>query len=299
MPSIFMAIPSYADPELPRTVDSAIRASSGSHPIRVSVAEQVTRYGEAYRMGRLLDEHVDLHIASVGERLIGLGGARQLAESRYAGEDLQVQVDSHARFEADWDVYLVELVDQLGSDAIISQGSWSNPWTDADKVPVCELDRMEGGIPAGHVAMVEPSSGRVDEAYPARTVLGGAIAGRSWCAEVPADPHILFGGEEPCLAARLWTNGRSLTHARLPWYQPIAGEDRPGGRAWLHPDWAEMDATSQRRVQALLTGSSLPDDDPAGLELEEYGLGSIATLADWLAYSGLDYQAGTVKTPWP
>ena len=39
--------------------------------------------------------------------------------------------------------------------------------------------------------------------------------------------------------------------------------------------------------------------DPAGLDLDRYGLGDVRTLADWTEYSGLDYKNLSVRTPWP
>ena len=237
MQSIFVSIPSYADPDLPRTIDSVIRSSSGQHSIHISVAEQVTRYAEAYALDRRLDEHVVLDVASVGgAHLLGLGGARNLAETRYNGEHIQVQVDSHARFDSDWDIAIYDLLATADERAVISSYR-SSPWAYPGSVPVCRFDRIEGGIPRGFVDMVDPDSGRLDQLYPARTVLGGAVVGRAWCDTVPADPHILFSGEEPALAARLWTHGRTLWHGRLPWYQADAGGERctAGSRARRRP----------------------------------------------------------------
>ena len=80
----------------------------------------------------------------------------------------------------------------------------------------------------------------------------------------------------------------------------MAGGHRPGGqRAYHHPDWPERDAQTYRRVSSLLTGQPLEDGDPASEELDLYGLGTVATLDEWLEYSGLDYRAGVVRTPWP
>ncbi len=295
--AIFMPLAAYAEHDLPRTIESAIGAASGRIALHISVCEQVTRYADAYAVGRWLPDYVRLDIRLVGDRLIGLGGARQLAEERYNGEDYQVQVDAHTRFEADWDVAAVKMLERLGPDAIVTGGQWPEPWTDADKVPVARFDRMENGIPTGNVEMVEPN-GPLDSALPARTVLGHSIMGASWCVEVPADPHILFAGEEPALAARLWTHGRTLWHARVPWSTAMPGKARPANRPWERAEWGERDAISQRRVQSLLTGATLDHDDPAGLELDRYGLGPKG-LAAWTEYSGLDYVAGTVRTPWP
>lgn len=296
--SIFLTIPSYNESDLPRTIDSAIRSSSGQHLLHISVVEQVTRYAEAYMLGRVLDEHVQLDIGLVATNtLLGVGGARHLAERRFADEGIQVQIDAHVRFEADWDVAVVQLVERMGDEAIISSVA-GDPWThsDCDCVPVVLLDRMEDGQTLGKTETLS-SGDLVDQPYPSRTVLPCGVVGASWCDEVPADPHILYYGEWDSMAARLWTHGRTLWTGRLPWYSAHAGTRN---RDYMsHADWAKRDADSKRRVKALLTGAALDADDPAGENLDRYGLGAAYTLDDWMEYSGFDFRAETVRTPWP
>ena len=271
--------------------------SSGRNIVHLAVCEQVTRYAAGYLLARELPEHVLVSVEQVGDKLIGLDGARHLAESFFAGEDLQVQVDAHSRFDADWDTRLVELCDRLGPRGIASANMMPDPWSYAGRIPVVRLERFTNEIPAGHVEMIEPPSGRLSELIPSRAVVGGGVVGRAWCADVPADPHIMFGGEEPALAARLYTSGRDLYAARMPFRTAMAGE-RPPNRPWERPEWAEMNDRSYRRVQALLTGAALAED-PAGQDLDRYGLGDVRTLAHWTEYSGLDYTKQTVRTPWP
>ena len=208
-----------------------------------------------------------------------------------------MQTDSHTRFDSDWDVRIVELCARLG-DGVASANMMPDPWSHAGRIPVVRYERFTNGIPAGHVEMIEPPSGRLSELIPSRAIVGGGVVGRAWCADVPADPHILFSGEEQTQAARLYTSGRDLYSARLPFRTSMAGE-RPPNRPWERPEWAEMNDVSCRRVQALLTGAALAADDPAGHDQHLYGLGTARMLADWTAYSGLDYTKQTVRMPWP
>ena len=294
MASIFIAVPSYADPDLPFTIESAIRNRSGYHELHFGICEQVTSYCSAYILGHVTPDDVLVDLSESNNQLIGVGGARHQAEGHYTGEDYQVQIDSHVRFDPNWDDAVVRILKRLPSSAVISSCSFPDPWQDRHKIPIVEFDRFENGLPAGHVRMADPKSGNIDEAVPARTVMGGAIYGRAWCEMVPADPHILFNGEESALAARLWTHGRSLYHARAPWVQPIAGTYHPGTipRPWQRDEWDELNAGSMQRVKALLTGGSLKADD-------RFGLGSVHSLAEWVEYSGIDFEAATVTAPWP
>ena len=291
---IFVAIPSYADPDLPWTLDSAIRASSGAHDVHLSVCEQVTRYGATYCLDRTFPDHVEVSVDNVGNTLIGLGAARSLAEAAYSGEDIQLQVDAHTRFVADWDKTVVRMVDRLGDLAVVSSNMCADPWSAPGRVPVVRFDHIRDAvIPFGEVDLVEPDSGRVAEVYPSRTIMGGSVVGAAWCREVPADPHIVFSGEEPTMAARLWTHGRELWHGRVPWHTSTAGDERPSDlMPWSWPEWDDLDKDSMQRVLALLTGKD-------GKELERYGLGPVATLEEWMGYSGIDYRSGTVKERWP
>ena len=190
MNSIFVAIPSYHEADLPATLESAIRMSSGQNVVHLALCEQQTRYAAGYLLARDLPEHVLISVEEVPERLIGLGGARHLAESFFSGEDLQVQTDSHARFDSDWDLSVVEMCARLGPRGIASANMMPDPWSRAGRIPVVRYERFAHGIPAGHVEMIEPPSGRPSELIPSRAIVGGGVVGRAWCAEVPADPHI-------------------------------------------------------------------------------------------------------------
>ena len=262
--------------------------------------EQVTRYAEAYALGRALPGHIDLHIAFAPHpKLLGLGAARNLAERRYSGEDIQVQIDSHVRFEGDWDVTVCDAIDRAGSRAVIN-GVFSDPWSWDRHIPVSQIDRIEAGIVQGQIGMVEPDSGLLDELRPARSIIPGSMFGAAWCDEVPTDPHIAGRGDDPAHSARLWTHGRTLWNGRVPWYQDNPYTGRAADRkASEHPDWHEMEAAGLRRVHSLLSGVALEEGDPAGVDLAIYGLGPCGSLADWIEYSGIDYRAGTVRTPWP
>ena len=112
MASIFIGIPSYADPDLPHTIESAVRNQSGLHELHFGICEQVTRYLSAYRLGLVLPDNVRLHVGHVGDKLIGLGGARHLVERHYRGEEYQVQLDAHIRFDANWDDTVVSILRQ-------------------------------------------------------------------------------------------------------------------------------------------------------------------------------------------
>ena len=298
MSSILLTIPSYEEPDLPYTLESAIRMSSGLHTLHISVVEQVTQYVEAYTAGRTLPAHVELDYEMFDKTLIGAGGARYRAELFYDDEEYQVQIDAHARFDPDWDARLLRHLSRLDTGILTGLG-YSTTWMNKRKIPRVVFDHFQDGIPAGHTELDTPPSGSLSDVFPARTVMCGALAGRAWCVDVPADPYMIFGGEEPALAARLWTHGRDLWHGSMPWVEPYVGENDPAGKHWEHPEWPERNAITMRRMKSLLTGKPLENGDEAGIDMHLFGLGMVRSLAAWLAYAGLDYEAETVVNPWP
>lgn len=194
--------------------------------------------------------------------------------------------------------YPANATEPAGPLAVLS-GVASDPWSWSRHVPVSRIDAItEDGMLTDIADMVEVP--RRDELLPARNVIPGSVFGWSWCDLVPADPHILFYGEDGALAARLWTHGRTLLHGRVPWYTASRGSDRSSDRqASHHPEWTDRYAAGLRRAKALLTGAALDEGDAAGIDLDCYGLGKERTLDEWIEYSGLDYAARRVRTPWP
>ena len=304
MTTIFMGTGSYADPDLPHTLHSAIHQSSGNHEIHISVLEQVTRYADAYLLDFDPPKHVRIDIGMVGDRLIGVGGARSMAEQKYDGEDIQIQIDSHSRFMDNWDEEVVHMIESAGPRSVIS-GMYSNPWQLLNRISVgvaeayCEEGDCEVVCEKGYIRFLEPISGRMDELIPARTILPSGVMGTSWCMEVPTDPYIIFRGDGWSMAPRLWTSGFDLYGGRVPWYQIKSGE-KSGQKAWeRHNDWGSRDADSRRRIEAMITGKELPLEDPAGIDIDLYGLGNKRTIQEWIDYSGLDMPSRTIIYPWP
>ena len=291
-----MSVPSYNDVDLPYTLDSAIRASSGSHAVHLAVAEQVTEYGRAWGLDRILPPHCRVRYDQFGdEELMGVGGARSAVESLYEGEDYVMMVDSHTRFEPDWDRALIESVKRLPSDrGLLSAVMPSNPWDHRERTPVTHCGHMDddyGGFPSYYPTFVDS----FDACYPARHAHVCSLFGRAWLDDVPYDPHIMFWGEEPTLTARLWTAGYDMYHARMPIQH---GAVRPPGRPWEKPGWHDLNEVSVRRCRILLGLEVANEDDPAVREIDRYGLGTARTFDDWQAWSGFDYAAGTVVAEW-
>lgn len=113
--------------------------------------------------------------------------------------------------------------------------------------------------------------------------------------EIPYDPYLYFTGEEITLGARLWTNGWEIycPNEVIAYHNYSKQIERP--RHWAEKnDWVELSRRSRRRIRHILGIAIIKDNDDL-VEIERYGLGSIRTLAEYEAFSGLDFKGHLFK----
>jgi hypothetical protein len=297
---IFISLAAYCDPLLGFTIASALTQASRPERLVFGLVEQ--QMPEAcVRLPVAWQAQVRrVHIHPLEAR--GPCWARAIAMSLYQGERWFLQIDSHMWFEPGWDERLIrwgERCAALNPRSLIS--TYPNAFTMRDGQPVAEIAgpellafvvRSDQRFHPDHPVLAfeaVPVAGR--EPLPAMHVGGGCLFGPgSLVHELPYDPFLYFHGEEQAFALRAWTRGWDLFQIpRMPLYhQYIRGESpRP-----LH--WSpELDARRQvrsaqlteaanRRLAALLW---------EGADLGAYGLGQVRSLADYAAFSGIDYAA--------
>jgi hypothetical protein len=107
--SIFVAIPSLIDLELPYTIMSAMQNADNPKEITVGVSAFMDKnfYNDVlYKINGLKNVIVDRYDP---EQSQGVGQARILSQLRYSGQDNILQCDAHVYFEKGWDTKLKEL----------------------------------------------------------------------------------------------------------------------------------------------------------------------------------------------
>lgn len=302
---IFVSIASYCDPMLPFTLSSARSQAADPSRVYLGIVEQ-----EAPEAGyRPLDEWSRVHLRFTRVPALESRGpcwARALAMALYQGEEWYLQIDSHMWFEPGWDERLIRWARRCAEAnprSILT--CYPNPFTMRDGHPVGQpvTHRVLASVVRGDsefatdnpVLMFEGVAVETDEPVPGFHVAGGCLfAPGGLVAEVPYDPRMYFHGEEQAFALRAWTHGWDIRHIpgmplyhlyTVPGTQPRAMHWSPHHDEQRAVRSAQLEAHARERLAALIDG---------GGGLGAYGLGRERTLAEYAAFSGIDYATRTL-----
>ena len=297
---IFVQIASYRDPQLVPTLKSMLENAKKPENLRIGICRQ---YHPEDKFD-ILDEYENderfrvLNIPYLESK--GVCWARNAVQQLYEGEKYTLQIDSHMRFEKDWDDTLIKMVKQLqkkGYKKPLLTGYVSSFNPDNDPVErIKEPWRMvfDRFIPEGAVFFLpetipgwqdlnEPVTARFYSAHFAFT-LG------EFCEEVQHDPEYYFHGEEISIAARAYTWGYDLFH---PHRVVIWHEYTRRGRTKQWDDdkeWVNKNNTSHLKNRRLfgMDGEKMVD-------MGKYGFGKIRKLRDYEKFSGLLFEKRAVQ----
>jgi glycosyltransferase involved in cell wall biosynthesis len=297
---IFIQIASYRDPELVKTVKSAIENSKNPKNLVFGIARQfhpddkfddLSEYKDDKRF-RVLD------IPYLESQ--GACWARNQIQQLYKDEKYTLQIDSHMRFAPNWDEEMINMVKQLqkkGHKKPLLTGYVSS--FDPDNDPSgrsMEPWRMvfDRFIPEGAVFFLpetipgwqnitEPVTSRFYSAHYCFT-LG------EFSVEVQHDPEYYFHGEEISIAARAYTWGYDLFHPHkvLIWHEYT----RKGRTKQWDDDkkWVERNNHCHKKNRALFGMDNEPPMDHG-----KYGFGPYRTLRDYEKYSGLLFSKRAIQ----
>ena len=302
---IFLSLASYCDPVLPFTLERAVATAAAPQRLHFGVVDQSPAGSprvQAPPGSRLTQVQVDVRDAR------GPCWARALAMTLHDGEDWFLQLDSHMDFDEGWDERLVAHAMALGAPRrSVVLTSYPNAFTFDAQGQVVRRPTTHGVL-----AQVVKPGARFEEghpvlpfeAHPVETTeplpafhcgAGCLFAPGRIVQELPYDPWLYFHGEEQALALRLYTRGWDLFHIpALPVHHLYNDPDAGAPPRPLHWDaeheaqrevtWWTHEQRSRARLAALV----------AGADLGVYGLGSRRSLAEFAAFSGIDYAARTL-----
>jgi glycosyltransferase involved in cell wall biosynthesis len=298
---IFVQIAAYRDPQLEPTIKNMLENAKRPKNLRVGICRQYNPDDqfdllEEYRKDkrfRILDV---LYSDSKG-----VCWARNQVQQLYEGEEYTLQIDSHMRFEKDWDDTLIKMVKQLqkkGFEKPLLTGYVSSfdpdndpagrvqePWRMAfDRfIPEGAVFFLPESIP-GWQQMKEPVTARFYSAHFAFT-LG------QFSTEVQHDPEFYFHGEEISIAVRAYTHGYDLFH---PHKVVIWHEYTRKGRTkqWDDDkDWVNKNNLSHQKNRQLFG----MDGEEVTMDFSKYGFGTERTLREYEIYSGLLFSKRAVQ----
>jgi hypothetical protein len=295
--SIFISIASYRDPELTRTIRSAISNAANPDQLYFSV---VVQDFENDIPDLSWVPNLSLTTMHPSEAR-GAGYARSIAMKSYNNQEYFLQIDSHTLFEKDWDLMCIDehnKAKNVANNDKIILSSFPAPFTIEPDGSIFFI-KNDKRKPA-HATKQKPlftrrnnwTAQRVEfsdrqKKYPeeSTTVLAGFIfTTGNIVNEVPYDPDISFFGEELCFAVRSWTRGWNiyspskviLYHFYLrPEYKKVWDAENFKTVSWKH-----LEAKSWEKQKIIL----------CGIESGIYGVGSVRTLEDYEKITGVNFK---------
>ena len=298
---IFVQIASYRDPQLEPTIKNMLENAKRPKNLRLGICRQ---YNPDDQFDLLEDYRKDKRFRIIDVLYTeskGVCWARNQVQQVYGGEEYTLQIDSHMRFEKDWDDTLIKMIKQLqkkGFDKPLLTGYVSSFDPDNDPAGrVQEPWRMafDRFIPEGAVfflpetipgwqEMKEPVTARFYSAHFAFT-LG------KFSEEVQHDPEFYFHGEEISIAVRAYTHGYDLFH---PHKVVIWHEYTRKGRTKQWDDdkeWGKKNEFAHKKNRQLFG----MDGEEITLDFSKYGFGTERSLRDYEIYSGLLFSKRAVQ----
>lgn len=310
LPTIFVAIASYRDPECQFTVRDLFEKAAHPERIRVGICWQYEPEtdNDCFIIPSPYPEHTRMVRYMTWESKGGCW-ARAEALALAEGEDYIMQLDAHMRFVPGWDDILIETLARCPTPrAVLST-------CPAPYLPPDRLTDMEGHLSVTITLAVHGKEGmqplsiggnrrpwsyiRTKGPIPVPFVTANFIfARREVFEEVPYDPYIYFRGQEATYALRLWTHGYNVYHPDktvLFHYWESKTRRNPGEK---EPDYKishnPQAVQARERVWHIL-GMKLAENPASLRELERYGLGGRRSAASFWEYAGVNLNTGEIK----
>lgn len=301
---IFVQIASYRDPQLIPTIEDMIHKAKEPWNLVFGICWQYDETEDVDRYDNSPQFRVSKHHYSESQ---GLGWARNITNTLYRGEKYTLQIDSHHRFVENWDEIVLRDYNQalMVSDKPIittyctpfdptrDESTW-NPTPCLMSQYEFSNDRLLMSMPW----YIQNYKDR-KRVMRARTISGHFyFTSGDFVKEVPYDPEIYFGGytEETTLSLRAFTNGYDffspyqmvMWHEYTRSYRPKHWDD--------HGKESETKKTSgERDIHARNKTRQMFGTQDYGIDLGDYGLGTVRTLHDYEEYGGFDFKKCVIQ----
>jgi hypothetical protein len=228
---IFVQIASYRDPQLIPTIKNMLEMAKHPENLVLSIAKQSNSEDDFDNLSEYENDPRFKILNIDYKESKGVCWARHLTQQQYDGEEYTLQIDSHMRFEKNWDEEMINMVKQLQNKGhkkplltgYVSsydpendpEGRVLDPWRMAfDRFTPEGVVFFLPEIIPGWKEMTEPIPARFYSAHYCFT-LG------EFSTEVQHDPEFYFHGEEISITVRAYTHGYDLFHPHkvLIWHE--------------------------------------------------------------------------------
>ena len=301
MDRILVHLPAYREPELIPTIKSALENAEFPERIHFGICRQYNSEDGFDNVDEYRNDPRFKIKDIVYTEAKGLPYARAVInEELLDDEEFVVQLDSHHRFDKNWDSTLIAWYNDLKNDGhnplICGYLPYYDPFNDPEKrVMEPWLSQAASFYPHGTI-FIRPTGisnwQQLEKPFPARFISGHFCFGpNKWAKDVRHDPNIFFSGEELNLSVRSYTYGYDLfhPHRNVIWHATMR-EERSGMLVWDdqhkrgESSWNTQQDVARSRIRQLLGVEN------NGHDLTDYGIGNIRTVRDYEKYAGINFK---------
>ena len=298
---IFIQIASYRDPELTPTIKSCLENAKHPKNLVFGICRQ---YHPDDKFDDLSEYDTDNRFKIINVPYLeskGVCWARNQVQQLYNDEDYTLQIDSHMRFEKDWDETLIGMINQLqglGIPKPLLTGyvpSYNPKTYPEGRVNVPWRMVFDKFIPEGAVFFLPesiPNWQDLELPVPSRFYSAHfCFTLGQFSKEVQHNPDFYFHGEEISITVRAFTHGYDLFH---PHKVVIWHEYTRNGRVKQWDDdkeWWKLNESAHLLNRKLFGMDGETQEGHDG----KYGLGNVRTIKDYEKYAGLLFEKRAVQ----
>ncbi|MBF0153816.1 MAG: hypothetical protein HQL64_08765 [Magnetococcales bacterium] len=296
LPRIFVSVASYRDADCIRTLTDLFAKARHPERVYVGVLWQVapeddgtlTQRPEAWQL------HVRGEIVDAGKSMGVCWARHRIQKHFWEGEPYYFQIDSHSRFDPEWDERLLAMLRLAPSEQPVLS-THPHEFKQPDQLMKVGLPIMKAGRFDDNGILMPDAKLHSLENPPALPMYspfigaGFVFAPSSIIEKVPYDPFLYFQGEEINLSVRLWTWGYDIFSPNdVLVYHDYANNVRR--RHWDdHIDWPRINSRSFARLHHLLNVQKSADPETIQ-QLELYSLGNVRTLEEYETFADIDFR---------
>ncbi len=298
--TIFVQIASYRDPQLIPTIKDMLDKAKYPENLRLGIARQFNPDDKFDDLNEYENDDRFRILNIPYTESTGVCWARNQVQQLYSGETYTLQLDSHMRFEPNWDEILIKMLKGLQEDGykkplLTGYVSSFDPENDPEG-RVTEPWRMvfDRFTPEGVVFFlpeVIPGWQELQKPIPSRFYSAHfCFTLGEFSVEVQHDPEYYFHGEEISITVRAYTHGYDLFHPhKIVIYHEYTRKNRT--KQWDdNKEWWKKNNSSHEKNRKVLG----VDGEKYKGKLK-YGFGNVRTIKDYEKYSGIRFETRSVQ----